>query len=191
MPDDVTPGIYIQEDACGPRPIEGVATSTAAFLGETERGLHGCVENLPPTGARSRSLCSNGHGTRRLQSARLRSAAGRPECCLRISGTAFRTRSRLEASMRSADSRGVAFACGVRGRSRPTASGSMFWFAGCSSSWILRQVDRTTMTQDDILNGRLICEIGIAALRPAEFGIFRIFQKTAEVQSQILSIGYG
>ena len=29
--------------------------------------------------------------------------------------------------------------------------------------------DRTTMTQDDILNGRLICEIGIAPVRPAEF----------------------
>ena len=43
--------------------------------------------------------------------------------------------------------------------------------------------DRTTMTQDDILNGRLICEIGIAPTRPAEFVIFRIFQNTAEPQS--------
>jgi uncharacterized protein len=42
--------------------------------------------------------------------------------------------------------------------------------------------DRTTMTQDDILNGRLICEIGIAPVRPAEFVIFRIFQNTAEPQ---------
>jgi phage tail sheath protein FI len=42
--------------------------------------------------------------------------------------------------------------------------------------------DRTTMTQDDILNGRLICEIGIAPVRPAEFVIFRIFQQTAEVK---------
>ena len=42
--------------------------------------------------------------------------------------------------------------------------------------------DRTTMSQDDILNGRLICEIGIAPVRPAEFVIFRIFQNTAEVQ---------
>jgi uncharacterized protein len=41
--------------------------------------------------------------------------------------------------------------------------------------------DRTTMTQDDILNGRLICEIGIAPVRPAEFVIFRIFQNTAEI----------
>jgi phage tail sheath protein FI len=43
--------------------------------------------------------------------------------------------------------------------------------------------DRTTMTQDDILNGRLVCEIGIAPVRPAEFVIFRIFQNTAEAQS--------
>ncbi len=43
--------------------------------------------------------------------------------------------------------------------------------------------DRTTMSQDDILNGRLICEIGIAPVRPAEFVIFRIFQNTAEARA--------
>jgi phage tail sheath protein FI len=42
--------------------------------------------------------------------------------------------------------------------------------------------DETVMTQDDILNGRLVCEIGIAPVRPAEFVIFRIFQNTAEAQ---------
>lgn len=42
--------------------------------------------------------------------------------------------------------------------------------------------DESTMTQDDILNGRLVCEIGIAPVRPAEFVIFRIFQHTAEAQ---------
>ena len=42
--------------------------------------------------------------------------------------------------------------------------------------------DRTTMTQDDIVNGRLVCEIGIAPVRPAEFVIFRLFQKTIEAQ---------
>jgi uncharacterized protein len=42
--------------------------------------------------------------------------------------------------------------------------------------------DETTMTQDDILNGRLICEIGIAPVRPAEFVVFRVFQHTAEAQ---------
>jgi phage tail sheath protein FI len=34
--------------------------------------------------------------------------------------------------------------------------------------------DRTTMTQNDIDNGRIIAEIGVAPLKPAEFVIFRI-----------------
>ena len=38
--------------------------------------------------------------------------------------------------------------------------------------------DRSTMTEDDLLSGRLICEIGVAPLRPAEFVIFRIGQWT-------------
>ncbi len=36
--------------------------------------------------------------------------------------------------------------------------------------------DESTMSEDDILNGRLICEIGVAIVRPAEFVIFRIEQ---------------
>jgi len=40
--------------------------------------------------------------------------------------------------------------------------------------------DLTTMTQADIDNGRLICIIGIAPVKPAEFVIFRIQQKTRE-----------
>jgi phage tail sheath protein FI len=43
--------------------------------------------------------------------------------------------------------------------------------------------DRTTMTQDDIDNGRLICLIGIAPVKPAEFVIFRISQKTMESET--------
>jgi hypothetical protein len=40
--------------------------------------------------------------------------------------------------------------------------------------------DRTTMTQNDLDNGRLICLIGVAVLKPAEFVVFRISQKTAD-----------
>ena len=40
--------------------------------------------------------------------------------------------------------------------------------------------DRSTMTQADLDNGRLVCEVGVAALKPAEFVIFRIGQKTAD-----------
>ncbi|HED32733.1 MAG TPA: phage tail protein [Gammaproteobacteria bacterium] len=40
--------------------------------------------------------------------------------------------------------------------------------------------DRSTITQNDLDNGRLVCHIGVAALKPAEFVIFRIGQKTAD-----------
>lgn len=40
--------------------------------------------------------------------------------------------------------------------------------------------DRSTMSQNDLDNGRLICLIGVAPLRPAEFVIFRIGQWTAD-----------
>lgn len=43
--------------------------------------------------------------------------------------------------------------------------------------------DRTTMTQNDLDNGRLVCLIGVAPLRPAEFVIFRIGQKTASARN--------
>lgn len=39
--------------------------------------------------------------------------------------------------------------------------------------------DRTTMTQSDIDNGRLICEVGVAPVKPAEYVIVRIGQWTA------------
>ena len=41
-------------------------------------------------------------------------------------------------------------------------------------------IGRDTMSQDDIDNGRLVCVIGVAPVKPAEFGIFRISQKTSD-----------
>lgn len=38
MPEYLSPGVYVEEVASGPRPIEGVGTSTAGFCGLTERG---------------------------------------------------------------------------------------------------------------------------------------------------------
>ena len=38
MPEYLAPGVYVEEIERGPKPIEGVATSTAAFVGETARG---------------------------------------------------------------------------------------------------------------------------------------------------------
>ncbi|HZN06270.1 MAG TPA: phage tail sheath subtilisin-like domain-containing protein [Pyrinomonadaceae bacterium] len=42
--------------------------------------------------------------------------------------------------------------------------------------------DRTTMTQNDLDNGRLICLVGIAPVKPAEFVIFRIGQWTGDAK---------
>ncbi len=42
------------------------------------------------------------------------------------------------------------------------------------------EIGASTMSRDDIMNGRLICNIGIAPSRPAEFVIFRVTQHTAE-----------
>jgi phage tail sheath protein FI len=39
------------------------------------------------------------------------------------------------------------------------------------------------MTQNDLDNGRLICLVGMAAVKPAEFIIFRIAQKTADASA--------
>ena len=41
-------------------------------------------------------------------------------------------------------------------------------------------IGRDTMTEQDIANGRLICVIGAAPSRPAEFVIFRITQNMKE-----------
>jgi phage tail sheath protein FI len=38
MPEYLAPGVYVEEIEVGAKPIEGVSTSTAGFLGETERG---------------------------------------------------------------------------------------------------------------------------------------------------------
>ncbi|MBD2846099.1 phage tail sheath subtilisin-like domain-containing protein [Paenibacillus sp. IB182496] len=51
--------------------------------------------------------------------------------------------------------------------------------AGSSSSEAYYiNIGPQTMTQDDIDNGRLICVIGVAPVKPAEFVVFRITQKT-------------
>ena len=43
-------------------------------------------------------------------------------------------------------------------------------------------IGHDTMSQDDIDNGRLICVIGVAPVKPAEFVIFRISQKTSDAE---------
>ncbi len=43
--------------------------------------------------------------------------------------------------------------------------------------------DRTTMTQNDLDNGRMICLVGVAPVKPAEFVIFRVGQWTADANT--------
>src|ERR1700757_811107 len=38
MPELLHPGVYVQEVSSGVRPIEGVSTSTAAFVGVADKG---------------------------------------------------------------------------------------------------------------------------------------------------------
>lgn len=58
-------------------------------------------------------------------------------------------------------------------------SNGMLFGAKASDAFFVK-CDRATMTQDDIDNGRLVCLVGIAPVKPAEFVIFRIQQKTIE-----------
>jgi phage tail sheath protein FI len=54
-------------------------------------------------------------------------------------------------------------------------------FAGGSESEaFFVDIGENTMSKDDIDNGRLVCVIGIAPVKPAEFVIFRLTQKTAD-----------
>jgi phage tail sheath protein FI len=56
------------------------------------------------------------------------------------------------------------------------ANGALFGSKPSDAFFV--RCDETTMTADDIQNGRLICLIGVAIVRPAEFVIFRIEQIT-------------
>jgi uncharacterized protein len=63
------------------------------------------------------------------------------------------------------------------------------WLAGALQGTTADQAffvkcDMTTMTQDDIDNGRLICVIGLAPVKPADFVIFRIQQYTQATSSE-------
>ena len=50
--------------------------------------------------------------------------------------------------------------------------------------------ERETKTQDDMNNGNVICEVGFAPLRPAEFMIFKICQQKVSTPHQFSSPGW-
>jgi phage tail sheath protein FI len=49
--------------------------------------------------------------------------------------------------------------------------------------------DRSTMTQNDLDDGQLVCMVGVAPLRPAEYVIFRIGHRTADAARRHCSGG--
>ncbi len=51
---------------------------------------------------------------------------------------------------------------------------------GSASDAFFVDIGPSTMSKDDVDNGRLICVIGVAPVKPAEFVIFRLTQKTGE-----------
>lgn len=57
--------------------------------------------------------------------------------------------------------------------------GGMLAGASASEAYFV-EIGPSTMSRDDIMNGRLICNVGIAPSRPAEFVVFRVTQHTAE-----------
>ncbi|RYF63913.1 MAG: phage tail sheath family protein, partial [Comamonadaceae bacterium] len=44
--------------------------------------------------------------------------------------------------------------------------------------------DRSTMTQNDLDNGRLVVMVGVAMIKPAEFAVFRLERHTADSRQQ-------
>ena len=71
---------------------------------------------------------------------------------------------------------------GYDGRSRTSCSGSggrVTCVGDRPEEAFFVRCDATTMTQNDLDNGRLVVEIGLATVRPAEFVILRIGQWTA------------
>lgn len=56
--------------------------------------------------------------------------------------------------------------------------------ASASEAYFI-EIGSSTMSRDDIMNGRLICNIGIAPSRPAEFVVFRVTQHTSEASAAV------
>lgn len=75
-------------------------------------------------------------------------------------------------------------------RVRMTVAGFLenMWRAGMlagasSDEAYFVEIGPETMSREDIANGRLVCNIGIAPSRPAEFVVFRVTQFTAEAEA--------
>ena len=140
MPEYLAPGVYVEEIHTGPRPIEGVSTSTAGFVGETERGptrptlvtswadyqrRFGGYIDRPPMNASTASAVRGARLLRQRRTAAVR-RAGRRARRRRWRGAArrdSRDRPRSRPSVRAPGA--TAFVCGrpgVGGVDAPTGS---------------------------------------------------------------------
>ena len=158
-------------------------------------GQRGAARRLRPrisTSTTARRTCSTrAASTRSAASRAAASASGARARCrrTRCGSTSASGGCSSSSSARSTKARSgwcssrTTTGCGRASRTRSACScarsgGNGALFGRTEEEAFFITCDRTTMTQDDILNGRLICEIGIAPVRPAEFVIFRIFQNT-------------
>jgi len=155
------PGVFLNEVAFSAKPIEGVSTSNPDTAGMTS------LERLASTPDRLHADQELKYINERRYVAFLEQSLGNA-----IQFAAF-------------EPNGEALWANVRA----TVSDFLFnqWQSGAlvgtrpEEAYFVK-CDRSTMTQNDLDNGRLVCLIGVAIIKPAEFVIFRIGQWTADAQ---------
>lgn len=178
----MVPGVYIEE-ATAPAPIVGVPTSRGAVLQLAQEVDQPSAQALGSLGVNLlRDFTSSGAGVRVWGARTLSSCDDWKYVNVR------RLTQYVEASIEY----GIQWAAfepnDERLWERVRMSVSDFlvatWRTGAlvgttAPDAFFVRCDRTTMTQNDIDNGRLVVLIGIAPIKPAEFVIFRIGQWTA------------
>jgi len=202
------PGVLLTEAGLSAKPIDGVATSNPDEVGMTplER-LAGTSIVQPPAWTQAnesdpgvtqveltawlgesvayRAQQDFGHSMQHASSAMERTLKSDSEL-------KYENLRRYAAYVEQSISRGVQFAAfepngeALWQNVRTTVSDFLYneWQRGALQGTrpeeaFFVKCDRTTMTQDDIDNGRLVVLVGIATTKPAEFVILRISAMTA------------
>ena len=161
------PGVFLSESAFSAKPIEGVSTSTSDLAGMTsfERLAHISRTALPDPAARTVSFDPE------FRYVNLRRDVAYLEESIKqaIQFAVFEPNGEaLWQNVRAAveDFLLNEWQSGVLQGARPEQA----YFVKC---------DRSTMTQNDLDNGRLVVLVGVATVKPAEFVVLRISAKTA------------
>jgi phage tail sheath protein FI len=167
------PGVYVTEVATGARPIDGVSTETSALTGPTalERLVHTPHTAEPAGLVAGRTAPSDSE----LKYVDVRRYVSFLETSIRqgIQFAAFEPNGEaLWANVRTVVSDFLynQWKSGALVGSRPEEA----FFVRC---------DRSTMTQEDIDNGRMDILIGVATTHPAEFVMVRISALTGSASS--------